>query len=259
LPLLLAFLAPLSCGPKNEPPAPGGSRPPIKPPEEPPPLAVSAEQLAKDYHADQAAADKKYKDKTLEVEGVVTSLVNYDLGGAMVLLKGIHDGVDEKLVVVPTACFFGKANSGKASTVSKGQKITVRGLCQGKHAEGPGVWNCEVLRTGEDPAIHVQAKQLSREYIEDEKKANAQYAEKFLVVEGVIREAQIREFDGSITFEGADEKAAPAMRVTVRVGGSFADRPLLNSLKKGQTRTIRGKCSGSVNGEVVFHNPFIAP
>jgi hypothetical protein len=254
----LTLLAAVSCGPKNDAPAPSGPRPPIKPPEDSPPLAVTSEQLAKDYQADQAAADKKYKDKVLAVEGVVILLHNHDFGGAMVLLTGIDEGFGAKRVYAPTACFFGKANDGKASTVSKGQKITVRGFCKGKHAGGPGVWNCEVVTKEEDPAIYVQAKQLSKEFIEDEKKANDKYADKFLVVEGVIREAQIREFDGSITFEGPEEKAAPAMRVTVHVG-SFVDRPLLNSLKKGQTRTIRDKCSGSVKGEVVFHNPFIVP
>src|SRR5262245_22369156 len=71
------------------------------------PLTVSAEQLAKEYKSDPAAADKKYKGKLLVVEGKVHDHYGKEVTGEPALILW---GFQEKELAVPTLvqCYFTK-------------------------------------------------------------------------------------------------------------------------------------------------------
>ena len=97
------------------------------------PLAVSAEQLAKDYKSDPAAADKKYKGKLLLVEGKVHDLFGKEIAGEpAVVLWGFR----QKELEVPTLvqCIFTKEQQEKASKLKKDDKVKLQGKCEGSLA-----------------------------------------------------------------------------------------------------------------------------
>lgn len=88
----------------------------------PAPLAVTALQLARDYHRNEVAADAKYKGRRLAVTGVVTSIskditdsIYLTLGGDNMFL-GVHAELRN-------------SESSKAMALDKGDKVTVN--CEG--------------------------------------------------------------------------------------------------------------------------------
>ena len=90
-----------------------------------PPLEVSANQLYADYEANGVSADQQYKDKVLQVTGVVNNIDKDIMDQVYVTLKG--DGV-----IGDVQCFFSDDYINEAAQLQKGQKITVVGKCEGK-------------------------------------------------------------------------------------------------------------------------------
>jgi hypothetical protein len=90
-----------------------------------PEMRVSARQLYADYEANGVAADEKYKGKVLQVTGVINDIDRDIMDNIYVTLKGDQYFGDIQ-------CFFAESHLGTASQLSKGQKITVKGLCDGK-------------------------------------------------------------------------------------------------------------------------------
>ena len=88
-------------------------------------MEVSPKQLYADYQDNEVAADLKYKDKTLEVKGVID-----DIG---------KDIMDEIYITLKTGemfgniqCTFDDSHVKEAAALKKGQHVTVRGNCDGK-------------------------------------------------------------------------------------------------------------------------------
>jgi hypothetical protein len=89
-------------------------------------IAVTAKKLAEDYATDPAAYNKKYKDKIVEVEGVVflPDAKNKADEPGFVLLEGFHkkgDPVSTSVRFLVTDAFKG---------LKKGDKIKVKGKAQ---------------------------------------------------------------------------------------------------------------------------------
>ncbi len=92
---------------------------------ETPSLKVSAIKLYADYEANGVAADEKYKDKVLQVTGKITAIDRDIMDKIYVTLKGNQYFGDVQ-------CFFAEDHIQTAMKLSKGQKITVKGQCNGK-------------------------------------------------------------------------------------------------------------------------------
>ncbi len=92
---------------------------------EKPAFSVSSKKLYADYDANGVAADEKYKDKVIRVTGKVTTIDRDIMDKIYVTLKG-----DEYFGDVQ--CFFAEDHTKTASKLSKGQRITVKGKCEGK-------------------------------------------------------------------------------------------------------------------------------
>lgn len=90
-----------------------------------PTIEISASQLYADYEANGVAADEKYKGKVLLVTGVVNNIDKDILDAIYVTLKA-----DEYFGDVQ--CYFADSHTKTAAQLSKGQKITVKGKCDGK-------------------------------------------------------------------------------------------------------------------------------
>lgn len=92
---------------------------------ESPAVEISASQLYKDYESNGVAADQKYKGKVLRVSGVVNNIDRDIMDKIYVTLKGDQYFGDVQ-------CFFAEDHVNMAAQLSKGQRITVKGKCEGK-------------------------------------------------------------------------------------------------------------------------------
>ena len=90
------------------------------------PVKISAVELAKDYSTDKAAADKKYLDKTIIINGSVKAYYKL-LGTRRVLELNTGD------TGVPLICFFlSEKEEYEASQLQEGQHIIIKGKCTGE-------------------------------------------------------------------------------------------------------------------------------
>jgi hypothetical protein len=94
-----------------------------------PDFTVTAVDLAKEFDADKAAADKRYKGKLLQVEGEVREVLPASGGKTPVLLAGTPKAADGGPGRNIQALFDEKTAG--LGGVTPGKKITVTGKCQG--------------------------------------------------------------------------------------------------------------------------------
>jgi len=83
-------------------------------------ITIAAADLAKEYGANEKAADAKYLNKNIQVSGTISETDKDQDGGLMVILdtgdpmNGVQCAMQDKGV-----------------TVTKGQSVTVKGFCSG--------------------------------------------------------------------------------------------------------------------------------
>ena len=92
-----------------------------------PAIKVAAAKLAADHVADEKAADAKYEHKQVLVEGVVAATTKDEFGSPSLVLAGAKK--DDQTVQV--TCTFTKDAAERAGKVAKGQRVRVKGQCQG--------------------------------------------------------------------------------------------------------------------------------
>ena len=102
------------------------------------PSSVDIREITRIYGAGEAAGDSSYKGETVTIAGGTTGEVKKDaLGKPYVLVEtGIPDGLNVQ-------CFL--ANSGRATSLRRGQRITIRGQVLGLGLNSVMVKDCEVL------------------------------------------------------------------------------------------------------------------
>lgn len=89
-----------------------------------PDMTISARQLHQAYEANEVAADTKYKGKILQISGTVE-----DIG------KDITDTIYVTLSVggeyTSVQCYFADSHTNDAANLSKGDRVTLKGKCDG--------------------------------------------------------------------------------------------------------------------------------
>ena len=99
-------------------------------------ISVSAVDLYKAYDKDEPAADEKYKGQQLLVTGIIEDITLEGESGVNIDLKA-GDILDTIF------CFFEDSEKASVSKLKKGQKVTIRGVGEGKFVN-PVVRFCEV-------------------------------------------------------------------------------------------------------------------
>lgn len=112
-------LSPVTSSDSKLSPAPGAS------PAVTVPIRIDAASLFSEYDTNDIAANLKYKGKQLEVSGVITG-IGSDMFGNPTVLFGVKDG--GRVGVLST---FGKDTAASVAALSKGQKVTILGVCDG--------------------------------------------------------------------------------------------------------------------------------
>jgi hypothetical protein len=94
----------------------------------PPSAVVRAADLFQEYKDDEAAADQKYKGKTIDVVGVVASAGKDVLSTRYVTLE-VSKNRSESFSL---QCFFSDKDANTAANVKRGDWVKIRGRCEGK-------------------------------------------------------------------------------------------------------------------------------
>lgn len=93
-----------------------------------PTVSVTAEEMIKDYWGDMGAANRKYKDRIVVVEGFIESIERND---DMLSINLDADAAESTEIGSPSvSCDF--ANVSDMPDVKIGDRIKIKGLCEGK-------------------------------------------------------------------------------------------------------------------------------
>jgi hypothetical protein len=90
-----------------------------------PPTSVSAVKLLADYEADESAANKQYKGKTLIVSGEVLSVTTKHDGTSEVLINSAESSIGA------VRCLFTADQAPATSKLTREQQTTIKGVCEG--------------------------------------------------------------------------------------------------------------------------------
>jgi hypothetical protein len=240
-----------ACGPQGStpvtqspPPTPqsptGGRRPPA---DAPPALTVAPGELTKDYNADEADADKRYKDKVLEISGVIQEGF---LSAPDAVERDVSVEGDEPTHFI--FCRFVASAAPRVTNLTKGQQIKLRGKCAGMRMP-VFLIDCELIDVGPDPAAPVTAAELAREFAKDKKAAEEKYKGKQLLIEGVVVRTEVEERGIRRAYlEGFNENADQS--ILINAGFHYAQLKDLVGLKKGQKVKLKGECRSILDGNV---------
>jgi hypothetical protein len=210
---------------------------------------LTAEQLAKAFHADPDATNKKYRGRRVEITGVVDfpfSATHY----AHVVVQGYAP--DSANDYTPLNCKFSAAEEDRCLAFSRGQTIKIQGTFT-HVGQGPELWECRLVEVGKDTAAVLTAAQLTKEFATAKEATAKKYHGQPLLLEGVVADI---EMIGGFTFllAGHDEAAETPLRVEVKfldtVSKTVENR--LAAVKKGQTIQVRG-VGGLVVGDDMIH------
>ena len=104
-----------------------------------PELNISASELINAYKENEVKADKMYKGKIVEVNGIV---------------DGINSGIDDKAIVILSdgdefsfnniQCCIDDENQDKACELEKGQNVTIIGKADGEIIGEPVIKDCKI-------------------------------------------------------------------------------------------------------------------
>jgi hypothetical protein len=221
-------------------------------------IALTSEQLAREYKTDRAAADGKYKDRWLVVEGPLEDATLFPAGRVLAHVAGLAADPKTKTTGLGVRCEFVPAAAARVTDLTRGQRLKCKGRCAGAAHRGfVELTECELLEVGPDPTLAVSAVQLTREYARDEKAADARYRGKFLLVEGIVRELREKADAFSIVLEGFDETALSPVRVAVACPAERKEE--FAHLKRGNKVKIKGECGGNFLGEVLVGSARLVP
>lgn len=104
---------------------------PEKPPE--PAVKIDAKKLGKEFGANEARANLRYKDKVLEVSGTVESITSDLMDDPVVNLKGKD---------FMTNVMLSDVEKRVAVSLNKGDKVTFRCTCDGEIMGSPTLSDC---------------------------------------------------------------------------------------------------------------------
>ena len=106
-----------------------------------PAITVQSHILYDEYRQNEIAADEQYREKVLEVEGVIESIEENFTGSIYVTLL-----VGGRFELGKVQCFFADRHMTQVAQLTKCQYVTIRGRCKGR-ALNVLLRNCELVPT----------------------------------------------------------------------------------------------------------------
>lgn len=221
-----------------------------------PRVPLGAEELANEWKTNKNETLAKYKDKLLEISGIIATATN-DTTVNLPLLELTGNDAN-KARSIPVKCFFTTKDAPRIDELCEGQRVKVRGQLFDAEGKEATVLNCELVEAGESPELSASPRELVEEYEADKDKMAKKYDSRWLVVEGFIDDIERPK------WEKYASKDAPPVEVVnehcyrfffktdakqpLRVCAvccSYYNDPLLKKLgavSKGQKIKVRGRC-----------------
>jgi hypothetical protein len=92
---------------------------------ETPSYSLSAQELYREYSANEVRADGKYKGSVVVISGTVESIGKDMLGSAYIVIKGGDD-------VFGVQCMFASSRESSVASMYKGESVSIKGEVSGK-------------------------------------------------------------------------------------------------------------------------------
>jgi hypothetical protein len=145
-------------------------------------VAVTVEAMYLAYAADKAAANAKFKDKLVEVSGVVQEPRHRQAGDAVSVLVTWPTGNGDYV-----HCRLQPSAHANSLGLWPGQTIKLVGNCLGNPLGKPMLDDCQITEIGPPPKVtRIAAADLIDAYRNEPEVANAKYAGKALLIEGHV-------------------------------------------------------------------------
>ncbi len=203
-----------------------------------PALAVTAEQLAKDFLANDREAETKYKGRWLVVEGLCKEANERNTGGTVSRLFYFKDYTEPvNRVTVMTKCAVDEAHWPGFDGLTPGQKVKVKARCAGAASQVVSLEQGELVKADDDPAVAVPASRLAGEFAAGRDAARRDYNGKWLLVEGTVQDTSTKD-PWTITLDGSTDKTKGGC-VVARFPMERQTDPA--KVKKGDRVKLKGK------------------
>jgi hypothetical protein len=194
-----------------------------------PDVTTTAEQMAKEFLADEKAAEAKYKDKIIEITGPVAQLI-FDDDRAGVSLKGAKK--DEKdFLGISFNCGLQPGYRDTGARLGKDQKVQVVGKYQMRFGPVVQLYDCSLKELEPSKILQVTAEALAEEFQKDAKAAHAKYKDQWVLITG-----EVVDLPSKGGFHFAKLKGKDPVNIRVTLAGSAQ-----KNLKKGETVTLHGE------------------
>jgi hypothetical protein len=219
--------------------ADGGGEPVAAPApaEIPDEMKLASVDFAKQFADDAEAATAKFEEKWVQLTGSLTTQPGQ--GGITDSLS--IAGYKKEGGIIPTGvvCRLAPGEYEKVKDLSVSQEITFKGQVLGASGGSVYVENSEVTEIGPDPAIEIDAVELSQAFAADEAAAKEKFTNKPVKVTGEV--AALNEDDFTIDLKGAQTEDGAPILVKVAVGTGFND--LKDKVAVGETISAKGVVS----------------
>lgn len=221
-----------------------------------PPISISATELAREFKTDKAAAEAKYKDKNLLVEGKLSEITYGFDGEVNATLEGTPPDTG-KLLGVTIRCVAGKADANKILGLSRGQTVKFKGKGGTLFANlFVDVVDAKFESAGADPAPTVSATGLLLEHAKNPTAADEKYNEKAIVITGAVVDS--KENDSTLIVVSGAKGKVPTTKIKVSL--PLDAKGQIANLKPGEkVKAIRGEYSSSDASTIYINRAYIAP
>lgn len=191
-------------------------------------VSLTAEAFGGEFRKNVDAAARKFESVFVELTGTVSNVGSRGQEPFVTL-----DAGPESLSIL---CLLAQEKEPWAK-ISKGQKIKVRGQWPDFSVQ-PTLEQCVLVEVGTNPAKELKAEDLAAEFAKNKDAVRKQYADKPLIVTGVIVDAKPRNDLGAVSvyLKGASE-------VRVDCGFNAGDRAEAFALKRGKPVRLVGEFS----------------
>lgn len=212
---------------------------------------VSAEELAREFKTDSAAATATYTGKTILIEGKLKDIKVVGKDTQLIL-----DGQQGEEGPHPMMTMKGYLKTSPFNH-SRGQQLRVEGTYSGTTAGAVSFTDSSIRGADTDSTPKTSASSLLGDYKTDAV-GDAKYKGKILRVENA--EVESLPQDGTlITIPFGRIPTGKPLAKKIRVEYSPSYKPLFPQLKKGGLTTIYGRCEGASGSEIVIKDAWFLP
>lgn len=219
-----------------------------------PPIEVRAADLAKEFKDDKAAAEGKYKNRTVLVEGKLDDISYGFDGEAQALLVG-QPPPEGKILGTLVRVVMTKADANKLLGVSRGQTVKLRGKCTGQITDlFVDAVNGTVEGTGADPNPTVTAAELLAEHARGADATDDRYKDKPITITNAV--VVRKDGEASLIVGGPGKKGTA---VTIKVNLPLDAKKQIANLKAGERVKVKGEYSSTYDNMININRAWIVP